>query len=123
VPGLPTQPLDERGRGVEGEADEVDDRVGSKVGYPVREGARAVLDLSIRGHVTHLLPGGVVDVAGSLSTADADDVVTGADQSGDQKRTDVAASTDDNDSHDVRLTQPTRHDPDGRTLKPTPPGG
>ena len=105
VPGLPTQSLHERCRGVGGEADEVDDDVGLKAGDTVREGALAVLDGSIRGHLTHVLPGGIVDVAGSLSAADADHVVTGADQSGDQERADVPASTDDNDSHDVRLRQ------------------
>jgi hypothetical protein len=54
--GFATQPLDERGRGVQGEADEVNDDVGMEADNTVREGALAVLDGSIRGDVTYLLP-------------------------------------------------------------------
>jgi hypothetical protein len=103
VPGLTTQPLDERGRGVERKADQVDDHVELEVGNAVGECTVAVLDGSIRCDVTYLLPGGVVEVAGPLPAADVDHVMSGGDQLGNQKRADVSASTDDSDSHDVRL--------------------
>jgi hypothetical protein len=105
VPGPAAQSLDERGGGVEGEADEVDDDVGREAGDPVGEGALAVLGHPVRGHLTHLLPRLVVGVAGPLTAADADHVVPGADQPRDQERADVPASTDDHDSHGARLCQ------------------
>ncbi len=67
VPGLPAQPVDERGRGVEGEADEVDDDVRSQVGDAAGNGAVAVLRCPIGDDLAHLLPGGIVDVARPLS--------------------------------------------------------
>jgi hypothetical protein len=103
VPDLASQPLRKCGRGVEGEADQVNNHVGLQVGDPGRERTVPVLGDPVRGDVTYLLPGRVILVAGSLSAADVDHVVAVADQPGNQEGADVAAPPDDDNSHEVRL--------------------
>ena len=99
LPGQPPQTVDERLCGVKGEADQVDHGIRLQVGDAGGEAAVAILRDAIGSHVLHPLPGGVVDVAGALPAADVDDVVPGADQPRDEESADVAAATDDDDSH------------------------
>ena len=101
--GPTAQPLDERGRRVQSEADQVDDDVGFQVGDPSGEGAVAVLGDAISGHVANVVPGWIVDVAGGLTAADVDHLVAGAHQPRDQERADVPTSTDDDDTHACTL--------------------
>ena len=101
VLSLPTQAVDQGLLGVEGERDEVDDRIRRQLGDPARERTLGILSCTVRRDVPDLPPGGVVDVARTLPTADVDHLVAGADQTRDEEGADVAAAPDDDDAHGV----------------------
>jgi hypothetical protein len=58
VPGLIAQTLDQRGSGVEGEADQVDDDIGLEAGDTIREGAITVFGDTIRSDLLYVSPVG-----------------------------------------------------------------
>jgi uncharacterized membrane protein len=84
------------------EADEIDDCIRAQIRHPRPECPGAVLGLAVNLDLFYFAPCTVRNVRAALAAARDDDVVSGVNQSRDEKCADVASATNDYDSHGVQ---------------------
>ena len=96
---LTAKPVDQGRRRFDGEADQVDDRVGVEAGNSVPESAFNVFLLPVGDDLPDVLPFAWFAVRDAGSTADIDDVVARTYQTGDKEGTNVTTAANDDDLH------------------------